>query len=243
MRRFLYYTAKFVLLIWLALIGAVYGLGHAMFFWPIWAEDLLFGLLCVILILAILALIGLAIDDEDEGHHTLCLMIIAFSVTIFLSIAYLGFVGMGAPDKFAQSHPIPEGLNYCIPTQEGGSPLVEENDTTTWLQVWDGRGVYKYDFYTNSLPAGVVYLKCFEVGKNVPLSEDESWYAISNITAVPHSEIKQFDCIVHRKQFTIYEGDWEQYYAARIEVWHRDSLTNKEYKLTEKIYRVEGWMH
>ena len=43
-------------------------------------------------------------------------------------------------------------------------------------------------------------------------------------------------------EFTIYEGDWEDYYAARIEVWHKDASTQKETKLLEKVYRVDGWM-
>lgn len=45
-----------------------------------------------------------------------------------------------------------------------------------------------------------------------------------------------------RKRFTIYEGDWGDYYAARIEVWHKDAATGEETKLCEKTYRVEGWM-
>ena len=32
------------------------------------------------------------------------------------------------------------------------------------------------------------------------------------------------------------------YYAARIEVWHRNAETKQEMKLLEKVYRVEGWM-
>lgn len=40
----------------------------------------------------------------------------------------------------------------------------------------------------------------------------------------------------------IYEGDWDDYYAARIEVWFKNAETNQESKLLEKVYRVEGWM-
>lgn len=45
-----------------------------------------------------------------------------------------------------------------------------------------------------------------------------------------------------QQEFTIYEGDWGDYYAARIEVWHKDAQTGMERKLMEKVYRVEGWM-
>ena len=217
-----------------------FGLGKAMLDWPYWAEDVFFWLYLIFLVLDIFALIGKALSGDWSRFG---MLFFADGLLLIISAFILGFIAMGAPDKFAQSHPIPKGMNYYLPASEDESPLIEENDTTTWLQIREvTHGSYMYDFYSNSLPAGVVYLKCYEAGKKVPLSEDGSRCAISNITAVPHSEIKEFDIIAQRKKFYIYEGDIDQYYAVRIEAWHRDSLTNKEYKLTEKIYRVEGWM-
>ena len=52
----------------------------------------------------------------------------------------------------------------------------------------------------------------------------------------------EFGTVVDKQQFTIYEGDWGDYYAARIEVWHQDANTGEETKLMEKTYRVDGWM-
>ena len=51
-----------------------------------------------------------------------------------------------------------------------------------------------------------------------------------------------FSKLVDKQRFTIYEGDWFDYYAARIEVWFKDTKTGDEKKLLEKVYRVEGWM-
>ncbi len=51
-----------------------------------------------------------------------------------------------------------------------------------------------------------------------------------------------FSKIVDKQKFTIYEGDWGDYYAVRVEVWHRDASTKNETKLLEKIYHMEGWM-
>ena len=59
---------------------------------------------------------------------------------------------------------------------------------------------------------------------------------------VSRSATESFTQLVNKKRFTIYEGDWEDYYAARIEVWHKDASTQKETKLLEKVYRVDGWM-
>jgi len=46
---------------------------------------------------------------------------------------------------------------------------------------------------------------------------------------------------VKKQSFTSCENDFEDYYAARIEVWHRNAKTKEESKLVEKVYRVEGW--
>ena len=98
--------------------------------------------------------------------------------------------------------------------------------------------MYKYDFYYGSLGPGEVFLRCYEVTSNTPLSEDRL-IEQSRVEIPPQ---KQFGKVVNKQSFTIYEGDWDDYYAARIEVWFKSSETNKENKLMEKVYRVEGWM-
>lgn len=50
-----------------------------------------------------------------------------------------------------------------------------------------------------------------------------------------------FGIVVDKQKFIISEGDWGDYYAARIEVWFKNTNTGEEIKLLEKIYRVEGW--
>lgn len=224
-----------------AYILSVIGLGKAMLDWSLWAEDIFFYLSFLLIILEILALVGIALTKDMQYF---AMMFFASGLTLFVSILIIGFIALGAPDKFASSHPIPEGTEYHLPANTGESPLVEETDTTTWLQLWNNiqGGSYQYDFYYPALPAGTIYLKCFECGKNEPLSEDGSFRSISQKTAAGHSETSKFDNIVYHKDFTIYEGDWEDYYAARIEVWHCDSLTSQHRKLHEKIYRVDGWM-
>lgn len=44
------------------------------------------------------------------------------------------------------------------------------------------------------------------------------------------------------KEFTIYEGVWDEFYLARFEVWYIDYATHTKRKLTEKTYKVDGWM-
>ena len=149
---------------------------------------------------------------------------------------------MNAPDGFGRAHPIPEGLVYNLPLsiESDQSVTIDSLETETYLHVWTEYhgGMYMYDFYYSALPEGDIYLRCFEATKNIPLSEG----SILDESRVSRSATTSFTQLVNKKRFTIYEGDWEDYYAARIEVWHKDASTQKETKLLEKVYRVDGWM-
>ena len=144
-------------------------------------------------------------------------------------------------DGFGKEHPIPEGLQYHLPQESySGNESVDSLDIQDYLHIWNGPqgGIYKYDFYYPSLAAGDIYLRCYEATKNIPLSKER----VKERSTVPIESTYSFSQVVDKKEFTIYEGDWGDYYAARIEVWHRDANTGKEKKLMEKVYRVEGWM-
>lgn len=166
-----------------------------------------------------------------------------FSVAAMLGIVILlpffSFVAMSAPDGYAQHHPVPEGMELNIPLDDEEAE-VDSNMVCSFLQIWNGfqGGIYEYDFYYPRLSAGEIFLRCFEAGKNEPLSAE----SVEDRTTVRQSAVTKFSKVAEKKQFTIYEGDWEEYYAVRVEVWHRDSVTHKETKLMEKLYRMEGWM-
>ena len=173
--------------------------------------------------------------------------IVSFLTSTIISAVYLlalGFTIMFYPhnDEFGKKHPIPEGLEYSIPSDYGKIAVAHADslDTDSYLRIWNDHqgGMYKYDFYYGALPAGDIYLKCFEVTENKPLSAD----SILQATMVSIENSSTFAQIVSKQPFTIFEGDWGEYYAARIEVWHKDAATRQEQKLYEKIYRVEGWM-
>ena len=162
-------------------------------------------------------------------------------VVIFLGFA-LTLAALSAPDGFGRKHSIPEGLNYHLPFEEDNQNIVviDSLSTESFLQVWNSfqGGIYQYDFYYNALPAGEIFLRCYEVSKNIPLSEKR----LKERSTVIIDSTYSFSKLVDKKEFTIYEGDWGDYYAARIEVWHYDRGTGKEKKLMSKVYRVEGWM-
>ena len=144
-------------------------------------------------------------------------------------------------ESFGKDHPIPEGMAYEIPLAENApAPAVDTLSTDSYLQLWNGiqGGIYLYSLSYPALPDGQVYLRCFEATKNIELST-------SRLKEASTMEVKghtAFGPVVEKQQFSIYEGDWEDYYAARVEVWHKDASTGEETKLMEKTYRVEGWM-
>lgn len=167
---------------------------------------------------------------------------IASAVVVCILWLPLILSAMSGPDGFGKDHPIPEGLEFNLPLsfESDKIEVVDSLDKNTYLQIWNDfqGGMYKYDFYYTSLEPGEVFLRCYEVTSNTPLSEDR----IIEQSQVIISPQKHFGKVVNKQSFTIYEGDWDDYYAARIEVWFKSSKTNKESKLMEKIYRVEGWM-
>lgn len=194
--------------------------------------------------------------------------IISFLATVVIGCVLgipLGFVAASAPDGFGKAHPIPDGLAYELPLPRDYSlelsfladsleldsifaqsdslctpKPVDSLDANTYLTIWNGieGGIYRYDFYYGPLPAGEIYLKCYEVTENIPLSETR----LTKASCVKFDTTTSFSKLADRQQFTIYEGDWNDFYAARIEVWYKNAATKEEKKLAEKVYRVEGWM-
>lgn len=164
----------------------------------------------------------------------------AFGIAVCL--AALNSCACGpASDSFGKDHPIPQGMTYEIPLEENAAaPAVDTQTSDSYLQLWNGiqGGVYNYSLYYPELPDGEVYLRCFEATENIELSA-------SRLRGASTVEVKNhtgFGKVADKQQFSIYEGDWDDYYAARIEVWHKNASTNEETKLLEKVYRVEGWM-
>ena len=167
--------------------------------------------------------------------------IVCFIAFYIISFIYL-IISSSQPDPFGKEHPIPEGMEYEIPLKEIApvEVIVDGFSEKECLQVWNDfqGGLYQYSFYYPELPDGDVFLRCFEVTENIELSTSRLRKA-STVKVIGHTE---FGMIADKQSFTIYEGDWGDYYAARIEVWHKNARTEEETKLLEKIYRVEGWM-
>ena len=164
-----------------------------------------------------------------------------YILPIILILAVLAMILLfsRSSDKFGKNHPIPNGLEFSLPLDSLATQAIDTLGSNTWLVLRNDiqGGIYNYDFYYTPLPAGEIFLRCFEATENIPLSEKE----IEERSKVQIDSTASFSQLVNKQQFSIYEGDWEDYYAARVEVWFRDTETKQEKKLLEKVYRVEGW--
>jgi hypothetical protein len=100
-------------------------------------------------------------------------------------------------------------------------------------------GIYNATVRCNPGEAGRVFLKAFEVTREYRLSEDRIKRRTNEWTGWSDDAAELFFAEMH---FTIYEGDWGQHYAARIEVWFEPDSGEDERKLLEEVFRVEGWM-
>lgn len=167
----------------------------------------------------------------------------ALTVSFFIYILMIGIEQAfnPGPDDFGKEHPAPTWLDYNLPLEEGEEPPypIDSIASNTWLQIWNDvqGGMYTYEFHHPALEEGWIYLRCYEATENIPLSPER----ISAASRVTIPSTTSFSKLVKGQRFTIYRGDWGDYYAARIEVWHKDANTGKERKLMEKVYRVEGW--
>lgn len=236
---------KFIIRYWWTLIAFLVVVMFIMLILVMTAPPTVFETIVgILLLLTLIALPSSWVILLINKQWLKCLLSFVLSlVTIVVLGGMLTFSAMWGPgyDNFGKKHKIPDGLEYSIPLERSTSSVaIDSLDINTYLQIRNDfqGGIYDYDFYYSSIPAGEVFLRCFEVTKNIPLSEDR----LPERSKVAIDSTKTFSQLVHNKSFTIYEGDWGDYYAARIEVWHKDAKTGKETKLMEKVYRVEGWM-
>ncbi|WP_395732345.1 hypothetical protein [Prosthecobacter sp.] len=100
-------------------------------------------------------------------------------------------------------------------------------------------GIYNARIRCNPGAPGRIYLKAFEITHNDRLSEDRLQTATNEWVGWSDDPSELF---LSETYFTIYEGDWGQYYGARFEVWFEPDDHSGERKLLERNFKIEGWM-
>lgn len=113
-----------------------------------------------------------------------------------------------------------------------GDASIELSESFQW-------GLYNAAVRCNPGKAGRVYLKAFEITRNHPLSTDRLKSATNEWVGWSDNPKEQFLSEAH---FTIYEGDWGQFYGARFEVWFEPDDGSSERKILERNFKIQGWM-
>lgn len=218
--------------------------------WNITIMLIFCGLATIILLLQLLAFVTLLIEKR-WWRAVGAFFSGALSFIFFVGIPIVNMFFSSMPDDFGKKHVIPEGMEMNIPITDANcswnatdgftfTPVdIDSTDSNSWLQIWNGEqgGIYHYAFYWPALSDGEIYLRCFEATKDTELSASRL-KPRTTVRVFGHNEFGQ---VVPPTEFTIYEGDWGDYYAVRVEVWHKPT-GGKPQKLMEKIYRMEGWM-
>lgn len=188
-----------------------------------------------------------------RGHNFLGVVQIGFLIFAFLGISFVtSFMMMFGPDTdvFADNLELPKNveLNYPIDLKiddkiEGIRPdsFNQKKVDEIEFQLYNSfqPGLYEYDLWLNTQIDGTVYLKAFEITKNIQLSTAKLRDRSGLIIEATNNKVKRFST---NDTFTIYEGDWGKPYGARFEVWFIPKKGGKEFKIIEKNYVIEGWM-
>ncbi len=157
---------------------------------------------------------------------------------VIVGFGYLSFFLMFYPnDFFTDELELPKNINLNLPSNYSEKGKKIHPEITFDLINSFQPGLYEYNFTTEKIDSGYIYLKAFEITKNIRLSKEELDRDSKILVFNGTDSLKTFSTSNH---FTIYEGDWDKPYGARFEIWYKKK-NGEEQKLTEKNYKIIGW--
>lgn len=222
-------------------------------------KNILIGLMCACVVLALMMILTFIVALVNKQYKNAIHIGTIGILIFFMSCIWSVFVGManGAFDHFGRSHPIPADMQYLEPADcSNGYRLEQRIDSLTIergiLLLDDAQwGMYKYQACVPPMSdSGYIYLKLYEATTDFPLSEGNIQYntrldispSDSAIIYKMRDDRPEVFGRSHGHYFTIYEGSWGDYYAARVELWFQPVDETKEPQLLmTRIYKVQGW--
>ena len=163
-----------------------------------------------------------------------------FLIAFFLFYYFCCFwISQTRPDNFANNVVIPQNIGLNLPISYE-LQRTEIRKAQPDFEIYNSfqPGLYKYNFWIDKTEKGIIYLKAYEITNEYRPSEDNLMEQSSMEVYNSTNTIIRFET---KNNFTIYEGNWGKPYAARFEIWFRPNGRKEEYKLMEKIYKIEGW--
>lgn len=223
-------------------------------------EDFIFGIYKFVLFALVLLILATLVIAIVKKRYFTAIGVVVMGVFIFLYSAWTMVIvglGEGHGDNFGKRHPIPEGMEYYTTkiTPEYGNTSAQAYLDSLVVE----RGIVVVDYgqpgqyrYMANVPAipekGKIYLKLYEATTNLPLSEYIKYNTTIEVeasdTAVIYamkSDGKHSMETKNTQYFTVQEGSWGDYYAARVELWYQPESGDEEQLLHSVIYQIEGW--
>lgn len=223
-------------------------------------EDFIFGIYIFVLFALVLLILATLVIAIVKKRYFTAIGVVVMGVFIFLYSAWTMVIvglGEGHGDNFGKRHPIPEGMEYYTTkiTPEYGNTSAQAYLDSLVVE----RGIVVVDYgqpgqyrYMANVPAipekGKIYLKLYEATTNLPLSEYIKYNTTIEVeasdTAIIYamkSEGKHSVETKNTQYFTVQEGSWGDYYAARVELWYQPESGGEEQLLHSVIYQIEGW--
>ena len=223
-------------------------------------EDFIFGIYKFVLFALVLLILATLVIAIVKKRYFTAIGVVVMGVFIFLYSAWTMVIvglGEGHGDNFGKRHPIPEGMEYYTTkiTPEYGNTSAQAYLDSLVVE----RGIVVVDYgqpgqyrYMANVPAiperGKIYLKLYEATTNLPLSEYIKYNTTIEVeasdTAIIYAMKSDGKHSVETKNtqyFTVQEGSWGDYYAARVELWYQPESGGEEQLLHSVIYQIEGW--
>ena len=225
-------------------------LAHFKYAMPEWSGHLELGLAALVIVCMLNCLVAVIVScirrkwGRAFGQIGAGALMFVISLVASLLILIHGMFGP-SEDHFNDGLTIPVGLECAEPEDESEidatlpKPKRYVPDVKPDFKLINGSqgGIYGYLATVDPGEDGEVYLRAFEVTKGTPLSPRRIKQCTVEKVPGGNSQV-----IGSGKEFTIYEGDWDRYYAARIEIWFVPASGGRERKLKEKVFKVQGWM-
>lgn len=257
---------KFIYLFpcWVFAYGVFMAMLCPVAFFRIWEHNIdailtstVFGVALIFALLIIATLIVTIMKKQYRNAGRIVGIGVVLIIYTFIVSLFAG-MGEGAFDNFGKRHPIPEGMEYEETIVEEKGWYSRNRTQQEWDSIITERkfllvgeyGVYRYMVYLPPMDEeGDIYLKMYEATTNLPLSETVVKNR-SNIHILPSDTavIYQMKGISTsswsedmREAIVINEGSWEDYYAARTELWFRPTNGGEERLVYSKIFRIDGY--
>lgn len=194
---------------------------------------------------------------KKQYKNAIKIVIMGIIMPIYMCLVLFAAFGCeGIIDNFGKRHPTPDGLEYYTTIIK---PEYRYTAAQTYLDsLVVERGIVVVDYgqpgqyrYMANVPAipekGKIYLKLYEATTNLPLSEHD--VKTSTTLLVEPSDTSRIYKMTDKEpnrwnatdEFTIHEGSWGDYYAARVELWYQPESGGEEQLLHSVIYQIEGW--